>query len=128
MKTFLIVAIAVILIFAVYLIIRVPSSPGSNPENNTDTTSTPTPPAVGVIRVEIKNFSFVPEAITIKKGETIEWINRDPVQHNAVSQGLFSSEVLNQDQIFSFKFENTGTYDYICTIHPSMKGKVTVVD
>jgi len=76
--------------------------------------------------VEIKNFAFNPPAITIKKGQTITWTNNDSASHTITSTGNFDSGVIAPGGQWSFTFNQTGTFDYICTIHPTMKGTVVV--
>ena len=75
--------------------------------------------------VAISNFAFGPAAATIKKGTEVTWTNEDAVAHDVTSQG-FKSEVLKKGDTFSFTFSEPGEYDYYCSIHPSMKGKITV--
>ncbi len=75
--------------------------------------------------VEIKGFAFNPESITVSKGTSITWTNRDSAPHT-VTGTAFGSETLNQDQSFSYTFNEAGTFEYACKIHPNMKGKVIV--
>lgn len=80
--------------------------------------------------VTIQNFAFSPAHITVKKGTTVTWTNQDSAAHNVTSNqsGGPKSGTLEKGQTFSFKFDTTGTFDYICSIHPSMKGTVTVTE
>lgn len=76
--------------------------------------------------VRIKNFSFGP-AITVTAGSTVTWHNGDGEPHTVVSaDGLFRSAALDTGETFSFKFTKTGTFKYVCTIHPRMVSTVTV--
>ena len=77
---------------------------------------------------------FVPLHLQVKVGTTIVWINDDNVLHTVQSQdddgnptGVFNSNVLNTGERFAFKFEESGTYNYFCTLHPWRIGQVTVV-
>lgn len=70
---------------------------------------------------------FVPPSITIQKGETIVWTNRDINAHTATGSN-FSSGTVQPNQSYSREFTSTGSYDYTCSIHPSMKGTINVVD
>jgi amicyanin len=92
-------------------------------------TGTP-PPGAGPGTVTIKSFAFGPQQITVKQGTTVTWTNQDNVPHTVVSDAgapdAFSSGSLIQGETFSFRFTKTGTYDYSCSIHPSMKGTVIV--
>ena len=78
--------------------------------------------------VSIKNFSFKPAHITIKRGTRVRWINRDSTAHTATANNgrLFDSGRLGPGQRFSHTFKRTGKKAYHCEIHPSMKGTVTV--
>lgn len=78
--------------------------------------------------VIIEGFTFSPKTITIKVGETITWINRDPTSHPIQSDtgDEISSGNLPKDQTYSHTFNTAGTYAYYCTAHPSMRGAVIV--
>lgn len=80
---------------------------------------------IGTTKIIIQNFSFNPSAVTINKGETVTWINQDPMPHK-ISGSIFGSNALENSQSYSFTFNDTGTFDYICSIHPSMKGEIIV--
>jgi plastocyanin len=75
--------------------------------------------------ISIKNFAFNPATITIKKGTTITWTNDDRAPHELKSSA-FNSMVMSTGQSFSFVFNDSGTFDYSCSIHPSMTGKIIV--
>jgi plastocyanin len=77
--------------------------------------------------VHIDNFAFTPAEITITPGTTLTWVNGDDIPHTVVaSNKAFSSKVLDTDQQFSFTFTDAGTFEYFCSLHPHMKGKVIV--
>jgi Icc protein len=79
------------------------------------------------VAVKIDNFSFTPKSLSVKAGTTITWTNQDDIPHNVVStEKKFSSQVLDTDQQFSFRFQEPGTYPYYCKIHPMMTGSVVV--
>ncbi|MHC1718660.1 MAG: cupredoxin family copper-binding protein [Acidaminococcaceae bacterium] len=75
--------------------------------------------------VTIHEFKFNPAEITIQKGETITWINEDSVTHTVTGTGINSGS-LEKGKTFKKTFNETGTFDYICTPHPYMKGKIIV--
>ncbi len=78
-------------------------------------------------QVKIDNFSFVPETLTVKAGATVTWVNNDDVPHTVVSiTKKFSSHVLDTDDKYTQTFTVPGTYEYYCSVHPHMKGKVIV--
>ena len=77
--------------------------------------------------VKIDNFSFGPAELKVPVGTTVTWTNRDDIPHTAVSTDkTFKSKVLDTDEKFSFTFSKPGTYEYFCSIHPKMTGKVIV--
>jgi plastocyanin len=79
-------------------------------------------------RIEIKDFAFDPQKITVKSGEKITWINRDGEPHTVVSVGkkFPRSSGLDTDQEFSIIAGAPGTYEYFCSVHPKMTGTIVV--
>ena len=78
-------------------------------------------------QVKIDNFTFGPDALTVPANSTVTWVNHDDIPHTVASNdGLFRSKALDTDQSYSFTFTKPGKYDYYCTIHPKMVGKVIV--
>lgn len=81
----------------------------------------------GAVAIDIKDFAFHPAEVRIPAGTVITWTNSDVVAHTATApDGAFNSGNLNPGQSFSFTFDTAGTYDYICTYHPFMKGTIVV--
>jgi Icc protein len=78
--------------------------------------------------IGIDNFSFTPAVLTVKAGTTVAWINKDDVPHLIVNvQNKFrQSPVLDTDQRFRATLTKPGTYDYFCSLHPKMQGKIVV--
>ena len=77
--------------------------------------------------VAIADFAFAPATLTITAGDTVTWTNEDQIEHTATSTtGAFDSGLLGQGASFSFTFATPGTYDYLCTPHPSMTGQIVV--
>ncbi|HVI43199.1 MAG TPA: cupredoxin family copper-binding protein [Anaerovoracaceae bacterium] len=85
----------------------------------------PSTPAPDKNTVIIENYKFQPAEITIKSGDTITWINKDSMKHTATGDS-FDSGLLGKDESFQQQFDEIGTFDYHCTPHPYMKGKVIV--
>ncbi len=75
--------------------------------------------------VENIDFSFYPAVIMIAKGGTVTWKQKDYYEHT-VTGGGFDSGKLSQGNTFSHTFNEVGTYEYRCSVHPSMTGKVIV--
>jgi plastocyanin len=78
--------------------------------------------------VSIVDFSFNPGTVTVEAGDTVQWTNDGsvPEGHDVTGDGL-DSGVLHPGAGYSHTFSQSGTFSYICTIHPSMKGAVKVL-
>jgi plastocyanin len=75
--------------------------------------------------VKIDNFSFGPQTLTVAVGTTVTWTNRDDIPHTIVStDGVFKSKVRDTDEKFSYTFTKAGEYNYFCSVHPKMVGKI----
>lgn len=75
--------------------------------------------------VAIRNSEFSPANLTVKAGDTVVWRNYDVVPHTATGRA-FDSGNLDKGQSWRFVARKKGTLSYICTYHPSMKGRVIV--
>jgi len=76
--------------------------------------------------VDIKNFAFVPDHLTVSAGDTVVWKNEDMVPHTATVQGAFDSKEIDSTKTWSYKADRKGTFSYICTYHPFMHGELIV--
>jgi plastocyanin len=77
--------------------------------------------------VTISDFKFNPDSVSIAPNQPIVWTNKDSVPHQvAVSGGKLKTDVISRGQSKTLSFAESGIYDYICSIHPSMKGKIVV--
>jgi plastocyanin len=84
-------------------------------------------PSAANAAVNIDNFVFGPQTLTVPVGATVIWTNKDDIPHTAVStDGVFKSKVMDTDEKFSYTFTKAGTFPYFCSIHPKMTGKVVV--
>jgi plastocyanin len=78
--------------------------------------------------VTMGDFFFSPSSVTVAVGESVTWRNTGEAPHNATADdGSFRTPDLNQGQSASHTFDSAGTFSYICTIHPNMKGTVRVL-
>lgn len=94
--------------------------------NQNQPISVPSPQVANEMKVVIKNLSFNPSNLTVKLNSTVTWINEDSLTHTVTADnGLFNHD-LEAGQSFSFTFGQEGSFDYHCSIHPSMKGRITV--
>lgn len=76
--------------------------------------------------VVLKDFSFSPQALAVKVGDTVTFTNEDVAGHTVTADdGSFDSGILNQGESTSVTFDSPGTFGYHCTPHPNMT--VTVV-
>ncbi|HEY1890844.1 MAG TPA: cupredoxin domain-containing protein [Steroidobacteraceae bacterium] len=79
--------------------------------------------------VTISNYSFQPTTLTVAKGATVTWVNKDGDVHTIKSSGgseAFGSAALDSGDRFTFTFLHAGTYHYICSVHPYMHGMIVV--
>lgn len=77
-------------------------------------------------KVVISGMKFHPDTLTVAKGDTVVWINKDIVTHDvtAYPDSAWTSGPITQDA--SWKKAFTHSFEYFCSIHPAMKGKITV--
>ena len=79
------------------------------------------------VAVGIDNFTFNPQALTVKAGTTVTWTNKDDIPHTvAAVNRQFKSKALDTDDAYSFTFTTPGTYAYFCSLHPHMTGTIVV--
>lgn len=80
--------------------------------------------------IKISGFAFSPSSLTIRVGDTVEWMNMDSVDHTTTSDSgdpaSWDSGALATNATFSVTFTQSGVYTYHCAIHPSMTGTITV--
>ncbi len=75
---------------------------------------------------------YIPSLIVIEKGKQVTWVNEDSAFHSITSgfydtpTDLFDSGHLDPFESYTITFDEIGTYDYFCTLHPWMKGQVIV--
>jgi len=99
--------------------------------SNTSNTSNDSSQATATNSVTIENFAFSPANITVKKGTTVTWTNKDSITHDITEtdgKNGPNSGNLAPGKTYVFTFDNPGTYKYDCSIHPSMIGSVTVTE
>ncbi|HEY7506974.1 MAG TPA: plastocyanin/azurin family copper-binding protein [Nitrososphaera sp.] len=111
------------------------TGPASNQTGSTPATVTAVTMPVGA-SVPTNNEYFVPDVVETTVGSMVTWTNEDSVPHTATSgvvednapkpDGAFDSSFLMEGQSYSFVFDTAGVYDYYCSVHPFMTGKITV--
>jgi plastocyanin len=77
--------------------------------------------------VTISDFQFAPSSVTVNVGDTVSWTNNGPTPHSATSTGgVWDTGIMDAGQSGSHTFTEAGTFSYICTPHPNMKGTIVV--
>ena len=103
-----------------FLFTTLVSSPGLAEDPN-NAAATP------AVTVSMDHSTFIPSEITVAPGTTVTWVNVETMPHTVVDLNkAFRSKTLVKDGTFSFTFTTPGDFDYLCSIHPNMKGKVIV--
>lgn len=115
---------AVLLLAAIAALIAGCGSSG----DGTDQTSSPASAATGAKAVTIEDYIYEPASITVPKGTTVSFTNRDSTPHTATSKesGLFESGSIDTGKTGKVTLEETGTFAYYCLFHPFMKGTIVV--
>jgi len=110
---------------------KVEDVPAMTSGPKTVTVSMPT--GTSVPGCEETDSCFIPSSLTINVGDTISWSNDDTAAHTVTSgqpaagpDGNFDSSLLMAGKAFDVTFDNSGSYDYFCMVHPWMVGKVQV--
>ena len=82
----------------------------------------------GPAEVAIKDFVFGPIAMKVAAGQAVTWTNADETPHQVTITGPNGqrSDLMLKGQSATMKFDEPGTYGYICGLHPGMKGTVEV--
>jgi plastocyanin len=107
------------------------TSPAEEPGSSESDGNAPAPSgeAVRSEKVEIVEFAYDPDPVTIQTGGKVIWINRDSAPHTATADdGSFDTGTLEEGKLKSESFKQPGEYSYFCEIHPSMHGTVEVVE
>ena len=100
---------------------------GANPPTSSAQGSVP---LSGDAPVDIVNFEFKPQTVTVKPGTKVTWTNRDTAIHSIKDTSPLATPVskeMGKADTFSITFPSPGSFSYICGIHTYMKGTVEVV-
>jgi plastocyanin len=119
---------SVILVPPALLLLAACSGAGHAPAAGAGNAASSSAPAAspGAHVVTINNFKFQPADLTVKAGDTVEWKNEDIVPHSATDKGVFDSGGIAKGGSWQWVATKPGTYYYICTLHPNMKGRLVV--
>ncbi len=106
------------------------SASGSTTHSMQATTKQPAkqPAAMHSATVTIKNFDYSPRTLTVARGTTVHWINRDITNHTVTGTGSahFDLGNVNRGKSLDMRFTTAGTYSYVCQYHPNMHGRIVV--
>lgn len=115
-----------------YPAVRQPAAPAAPAATARSAASTPAvaaDAAADEAAVTIRQMQFSPARMTVKKGATVTWTQRDNMPHTVTaSNGSFGSQTLNGGASYSRTFDKPGTYSYYCSLHPSMQGEIVVTE
>jgi plastocyanin len=85
------------------------------------------PAAAATHTIVMEGVAFVPQTVTVKRGDTVVWVNKDMFSHTATAQDRsFDSRDIAVGKSWKYVPAGTGTFPYICTLHPTMKGTLIV--
>ncbi|MGH9270342.1 MAG: cupredoxin domain-containing protein, partial [Ilumatobacteraceae bacterium] len=91
------------------------------------TTAPPTAAPAAANVVSIVDFAFEAPMLEVPVGTTVEWVNNDSFAHSVVAEdGSFQSEDLAPGERYTFTFTTSGSFAYLCGIHPSMRATIVV--
>ena len=129
MLSFRLAVIAATLVFAVacggY---SAPTAPSPTAQSPTPTPSDPSSSVTIPVGAEfLGTKAFMPAELTVDAGTTVTWVNTDSTTHTSTSDAAgWNSGNVAPGGRFSFPFQNTGTFQYHCAIHPGMVGTIVV--
>ena len=103
------------------------TAPPAGPGNPTPTPGAAAADVIITITGINGGMSFAPASATVKVGQTVAWRNSDSTTHRVILTGVFDTRALASGATSApTRMTTPDTYSYICTIHPSMNGTVTV--
>jgi len=82
--------------------------------------------ASGQGAVRIADFEYTPSVLQVTPGTVVKWTNEDGAPHTATTKDKFDTGRLDKGESSDITFETPGSFDFICTYHPYMKGRIVV--
>jgi plastocyanin len=104
-------AIALVLAFALLAVLPAIAADAAKPVTHT---------------VVMDGVKYTPEALTVKRGDTVVWVNKDPFPHTVTAKGAFDSREIAAGKSWRWRARKSGDYAYTCTLHPNMNGTLKV--
>jgi plastocyanin len=84
-------------------------------------------PAIGASHtITIEGMQFSPAMVTVKRGDQVVWTNKDLVPHTATATAMFDSPTLEPGTSWGMTTTRLGRFEYVCTLHPTMKAVLVV--
>jgi plastocyanin len=103
-----------------------PPASGGHSHGGTPPPAASEPAPAATVAVAMKDYAFAPKDISVPAGTTVVWTNADDDDHNVKGAGL-SSATFGKGGTYSHTFGSPGSFAYVCSLHPQMKGTVTVL-
>ena len=76
--------------------------------------------------VVIESFKYEPGAMTVRRGDTVVWVNKDLLPHTVTARGRFDSRIIAAGASWKYVAREKGTFSYLCALHPNMRGTLIV--
>ncbi|HEX2391364.1 MAG TPA: cupredoxin domain-containing protein [Solirubrobacterales bacterium] len=76
--------------------------------------------------VNMPDLTYIPQTLTVAAGTKVTFVNSSKTLHTATRAGSFDTGVIHPGHSASVRFTHRGTFAYVCTVHPKMKGKIVV--
>lgn len=67
------------------------------------------------------------QTLTVQRGDTIVWVNKDPFPHTVTAKSVFDARSIAEGKSWKYTARTPGEYPYLCTFHPNMKGTLRVL-
>jgi plastocyanin len=77
-------------------------------------------------QIAIEGVKFTPDVMTVKRGEWVQWVNKDPFPHTVTSPGAFDSHSIPAGKTWKYRARAVGDFQYTCTLHPNMKALLRI--
>jgi len=108
-----------------------PVAPNPTPSPSASPSPSPTPtPAAADVTITIKGMngsqSYSPNPGSVKAGQTVSWTNSDSIAHTATGTGWDTGSIAPGQTSPPIQFSTAGAFDYHCSIHPTMVGRLNV--
>lgn len=70
--------------------------------------------------------AYAPLTLTVRRGDSVEWINKDPFPHTVTCAGVFDSQSIAEGARWTYRADRRDRFAYTCTFHPNMNGTLVV--